>query len=165
MVQCLMAQSGGQLVLTSKSGVDTTAELWLPVSGEPLTLAAYVTETVFDPAPTAMTVLVVDDDALVLMNTVLLLKDLGMETVQASSGEETMTILDSGEFPAAVITDHAMPQMTGAQLCRRIREQYPASSPIRLRRASRRAQASERRCPIVEAVGSGPLVAGSLGSS
>ena len=126
MVQGLMAQCGGQLVLKSKPGVGTTAELWLPVSGEPSTLAPSTPETVFDPAPTAMTVLVVDDDALVLMNTVLLLEDLGMETMQASSGAEAMTILDSGELPAVVITDHAMPHMTGAELCRRVRQQYPS---------------------------------------
>ncbi|MFP3547337.1 PAS domain S-box protein [Rhizobium sp. SIMBA_035] len=126
MVQGLMAQSGGQLELKSTPGVGTTAELWLPVSGEHSTLAASTPEPVFDPAPTAMTVLVVDDDALVLMNTVLLLEDLGMETMQASSGEEAMRQLDSGELPAVVITDHAMPHMTGAQLCRRIREQHPS---------------------------------------
>jgi CheY-like chemotaxis protein len=71
-----------------------------------------------------MTVLVVDDDALVLMNTVLLLEDLGMETIQASSAEEALASLASGQLPAVVITDHAMPQITGAQLCQRIRERH-----------------------------------------
>ncbi len=125
MVQGLMAQSGGQLVLKSTPGVGTTAELWLPVSVETSTLAASTPEAAFEPAPAAMTVLVVDDDALVLMNTVLLLEDLGMETVQASSAEEALASLESGHLPAVVITDHAMPQITGAHLCQRIRERHP----------------------------------------
>lgn len=126
MVQGLMAQCSGQLVLKSTPGEGTTAELWLPVSSETSTQTASTPETAFDPAPTAMTVLVVDDDALVLMNTVLLLEDLGMETIQASSGEEALATLKSGHVPAVVVTDHAMPQMTGAQLCQRIRERFPA---------------------------------------
>ncbi len=73
-----------------------------------------------------MTVLVVDDDGLVLMNTVLLLEDLGMETMQASSGEEALSVLEAGPLPDVVISDHAMPQMTGARLYQEIRRRFPA---------------------------------------
>jgi len=127
MVHGLMAQSGGELVLKSVAGEGTTAELWLPVGdkGEVEVTAAPVLEAPLDPAPTALTVLAVDDDSLVLMNTVLLLEDLGMETIQASSGEEALTALQTGVLPDVVITDHAMPNMTGARLCEEIHSRYP----------------------------------------
>ncbi len=72
MVHGLMAQSGGELVLKSVVGEGTTAELWLPLAdkGEVEVTAAPVLEAPLDPAPTALTVLAVDDDSLVLMNTV-----------------------------------------------------------------------------------------------
>ncbi len=128
MVHGLMAQSGGKLFLRSKQGAGTTAELWIPISDE--------TDAETVPAPEVpssesdelnpMTVLVVDDDGLVLMNTVLLLEDLGMETMQASSGEEALSVLEAGPLPDVVISDHAMPQMTGARLYQEIRRRFPA---------------------------------------
>jgi CheY-like chemotaxis protein len=127
MVHGLMAQSGGELILRSTVGEGTTAELWLPVAakGEAETKAQAAPEVPLDPAPTALTVLAVDDDALVLMNTVLLLEDLGMDTIQASSGEEALATLQTGDLPDVVITDHAMPNMTGARLCQEIQARYP----------------------------------------
>ncbi|SCB37564.1 PAS domain-containing sensor histidine kinase [Rhizobium hainanense] len=127
MVHGLMAQSGGALVLKSVVGEGTTAELWLPVAdkSEMATIAPVAPEVPLEPAPTALTVLAVDDDALVLMNTALLLEDLGMETIQASSGEEALAALQTGVLPDVVITDHAMPNMTGARLCQEIRARYP----------------------------------------
>ena len=126
MVHGLMAQSGGQLVLKSTRGEGTTAELWLPLADESdAAPMPAVPEDLMEPAPTSMTVLVVDDDALVLMNTVLLLEDLGMETLQASSGEEALAILGTEQLPDVVVTDHAMPKMTGARLCQEIQERFP----------------------------------------
>ncbi|MDR7144912.1 PAS domain-containing sensor histidine kinase [Rhizobium sp. BE258] len=127
MVHGLMAQSGGELILKSEVGQGTTAELWLPVadSTEVETKAPATPDVPFEPAPKALTVLVVDDDALVLMNTVLLLEDLGMDTIQASSGKEALAALQTGVPPDVVITDHAMPNMTGARLCQEIHARYP----------------------------------------
>jgi PAS domain S-box-containing protein len=127
MVHGLMAQSGGELVLKSVVGEGTTAELWLPVAneGDVATKPPAPSEQAVATPPTALTVLVVDDDALVLMNTVLLLEDLGMETIQASSGEEALAALQMGVLPDVVVTDHAMPKMTGARLCQEIHARHP----------------------------------------
>ncbi|WP_246665145.1 PAS domain-containing sensor histidine kinase [Neorhizobium sp. P12A] len=125
MVHGLMAQSGGKLVLRSTLGAGTSAELWLPVAREA------AEETLKDAAPAttappqSMAVLVVDDDPLVLMNTVLLLEDLGMETLQASSGQEALSVLEKGPLPNVIVTDQAMPQMTGARLYQEIRSRFP----------------------------------------
>jgi CheY-like chemotaxis protein len=65
---------------------------------------------------------VVDDDPLVLMNTVLMLEDLGHSVVEASSGDEALQLLSGDIGFDLVITDHSMPKMTGVQLATRIRE-------------------------------------------
>jgi CheY-like chemotaxis protein len=70
-------------------------------------------------------VLAVDDDGLVLMNTALMLEDLGHVAIEAQSGEEALRILDGGSVPDIIITDHAMPDMTGAELVALMAERYP----------------------------------------
>jgi PAS domain S-box-containing protein len=124
MVQGLMAQSGGRLVMKSSRGQGTTAELWLPVA-EIQPAAEPLVETPPSATVQPLTVMAVDDDSLVLMNTVLMLEDLGHTVLEASSGEEALRLLREGPRPDVVITDHAMPQMTGAELAKRIAEQYP----------------------------------------
>ena len=70
-------------------------------------------------------VLAVDDDALVLMNTVGMLEDLGHIVFQAYSGTEALDILRREGSVDLVITDQAMPKMTGTQLAKAIRKEWP----------------------------------------
>ncbi len=124
MVQGLMAQSGGRLVMKSTAGQGTTAELWLPVAP-----AGTVPEPVEQiPAQTQLsplTVMAVDDDSLVLMNTVLMLEELGHTVLEANSGKDAIRLLDQGPLPEILITDHAMPQMTGTELAKQVGAKYP----------------------------------------
>ncbi len=69
--------------------------------------------------------LVVDDDGLVLMNSVLMLEDLGHCAIDAQSGEDALNVLADGPLPDVVLTDQAMPHMTGAELAKKITERYP----------------------------------------
>ncbi len=127
MIQGLMAQSGGALLLTSREGEGTTAELWLPVA-ERDEAPANTDLTIVEPPPQydrPLTVLAVDDDGLVLMNTALMLEDLGHVAVEAQSGKEALRLLDDGLLPDVIITDHAMPEMTGAELAKRLSARYP----------------------------------------
>jgi CheY-like chemotaxis protein len=61
-------------------------------------------------------VLVVDDDFLVLMSTVALLEDLGHTVLDAHSGDDALAIFRREPKIDLVITDQAMPRMTGVQL-------------------------------------------------
>ncbi|WP_414643956.1 hybrid sensor histidine kinase/response regulator [Bosea sp. (in: a-proteobacteria)] len=130
MVHGMAEQLGGRLLLDSRLGQGTTAEVWLPTA-----VAVAVVEPAPLPvepksegemAPRSLTVLAVDDDALVLMNTTALLEDLGHRVVEASSGREALAILEGGEEIDLLITDHAMPQMTGAQLIAEVGQRWPA---------------------------------------
>ena len=71
-----------------------------------------------------LTILVVDDDPLVLMGTVDMLEDLGHDVMQANSGREALDLL-VGRSVDLVVSDQSMPQMTGAQLAIKIRESQP----------------------------------------
>lgn len=75
-------------------------------------------------APAAV-ILVVDDDALINMNTVDMVRELGHTVLEAYSGKEALAILGSGQRIDALITDYAMPGMTGVELANRAREFFP----------------------------------------
>jgi CheY-like chemotaxis protein len=69
-------------------------------------------------------VLAVDDDGLVLFNTTAMLEDLGHTALEAHSGQEALDILKKHAVDL-VITDQAMPNMSGVQLIAAIREKWP----------------------------------------
>jgi CheY-like chemotaxis protein len=126
MIHGFAHQSGGRLVLRSKVGEGTTAEIWLPVVPAEQREEPQVQEDVRPPAPTKrLAVLVVDDDSLVLMNTAAMLEDLGHEVMEATSGEQALRILRRAGEVDVIITDQLMPGMTGTQLMAEVRKTRP----------------------------------------
>jgi PAS domain S-box-containing protein len=126
MVHGLAEQSGGGLILKSKQGVGTSAEIWLPVADAtdtPQMLEASKLAT--EHALPALTIVVVDDDPIVLENTAAMLEEKGHRVLQATSGEGAMRILHSESTIDLVLTDYAMPGMSGLQLARAIRLEWP----------------------------------------
>ena len=124
MVHGFAEQSGGRFILHSQKGAGTTAELLLPVAKTSTTPDAAI------PAPPAkvlrpLTILAVDDDALVLMNTVHMLEDLGHTVFEAYSGNEALEILRCEDSIDLVVTDQAMPKMTGTELAKIIKREWP----------------------------------------
>ena len=70
-------------------------------------------------------ILAVDDDALVLLNTAAMLEDLGHTVLEAASGKDALEILRREPRIDLVITDQAMPHMTGSDLAAAIRAEKP----------------------------------------
>ncbi len=125
MVDGLVAQSGGAMRITSQQGAGSTVELWLPVAEA---------EAIERPRPVApqrvqesrcCRVLVIDDDPIVLAGTAAMLEDLGHTATEVDSAEQGLKILQSDVSIDLVITDHAMPGMTGTELAKRIRRKWP----------------------------------------
>ena len=126
MVHGFAEQCGGSLIISSERGSGTTVSLWLPVATEE--------EDAIDdehqgqsPVATSdqpLVILAVDDDDLVLTNTAGMLEELGHTVFQAGSGADAMRMLAEGDVDL-VITDHAMPHMTGAQLADALDESHP----------------------------------------
>ncbi|MBY3153389.1 PAS domain S-box protein [Rhizobium laguerreae] len=125
MVQGLASQSGGRLMMKSSLGEGTTAELWFPVAMmEQVTGVTPDRPQQEDNAARRLRIVAVDDDGLVLMNTTLMLEDLGHTVFEAMAGPEALDILRNQQVDL-VICDHAMPRMTGAQLAEAIRSEWP----------------------------------------
>jgi signal transduction histidine kinase len=127
MVQGMAAQSGGLLRIHSEPNAGTVVELWLPRA---TTAAAALVRppesmTVIRPAIEPCTVLIVDDDGLVMTGTAAMISDLGHAAVEAHSGAEALDLLGSGLKVDVVLTDHAMPSMTGLQLAECIHSRFP----------------------------------------
>ena len=125
MVHGLAAQSGGLLRIDSEPERGTTLTLWLPMATtEAATLATDVLPAPPTPLVTACKVMIVDDDLLVMTGTSAMIEDLGHTAIEAHSAAEALAKLASGIEVDVVITDHAMPVMTGMQLARCIQEKY-----------------------------------------
>jgi PAS domain S-box-containing protein len=120
MVHGFIEQLGGRFVLKSKKDQGTTAELWLPVAASAAQQASAIDEPATPEVP-RLCVLVVDDDSLVLTSTCLLLEDLGHRVIAATSGAQALELFERDQTIDLVITDMAMPQMSGAQLADAIR--------------------------------------------
>jgi signal transduction histidine kinase len=126
MVHGLAAQSGGQLRIHSEPNVGTTIELCLPMAKTATpTAGGEVPSSAPPPYMGKCTVLIVDDDLLVMTGMSAMIEDLGHTPIEAHSGAEAIGKLASGLEIDVVITDHAMPAMTGLQLVRHIQERYP----------------------------------------
>lgn len=127
MIHGFADQSGGRLVLASEKGRGTRAEIWLPLAEANAAEAEQPDEAEGRPPPSArpLTVLAVDDDPLVLMNTAAMLEDIGHRVIEATSGEQALRILRRTNEIDLVITDQLMPGMTGAQLIAAIRSEQP----------------------------------------
>jgi PAS domain S-box-containing protein len=126
MVHGLAETSGGRLILRSQQGHGTTVELWLPVAKKTAGVTDADTPTRLPRTELrSLTVLVVDDDPLVLTNMAAMLDDLGHEVLEASSARQALEILRCESGVQLVITDQAMPGMTGLQLIEKIRNTWP----------------------------------------
>jgi PAS domain S-box-containing protein len=125
MVHGFAEQCGGRLILKSRPGKGTKAELWLPISKaaarEDPNGAVATLHLEMEP----LVVLAVDDDVLVLTNTAAMLEDMGHRVLQATSAREALAMIDR-ETVDLVVTDYAMPVMTGADLAAAL----PASMPV-----------------------------------
>jgi CheY-like chemotaxis protein len=135
MVHGLTAQSGGGIRLESHPGLGTAVTLYLPhapvespaeskvaVPGGPA--ASTGTEPL--PVPSAaLRILLVEDDALVRMANAAVLDEAGLMVSEAASGEEALALLETDEGIGVLVTDFAMPGMTGADLTRLVRRHRP----------------------------------------
>ena len=129
MVHGLAVQLGGLLDLASAPGKGTSATLWLPVAASPAKTVKRVAAPSLPVRPA--TILVVDDDPLIAMSAADMLEDLGHTVISANSGKRALEILETGQAVDLLMTDHAMPGLTGTELAELARRKRP-SLPVLL---------------------------------
>ena len=87
-------------------------------------------------------ILVADDDALVLRSLTFVLERAGFELRTATNGVEALAIARA-EAPAVALLDVMMPEMTGLELCRTLKNE-PATADVPVFLVTARAMVSER---------------------
>jgi PAS domain S-box-containing protein len=123
MVHGVALQLHGALRLLSEPGRGTRAELWLPVSTEQA--VAQPPEAAKPTDSRGAILLLVDDDFLINLSTKALLEDLGHTVIAANSGAKALEVLRTKKPIDLMITDYAMPGMTGLQLAEAARSLRP----------------------------------------
>lgn len=123
MVHGMAAQSGGGVHIASAPGQGTTVTLYLPRGSSD-------TVRVAKPSPAQTprrsgTVLLVDDDVMVRAGVEAMLEGLGYAVVPADGGAAALDALRKGAAIDALLTDYAMPGMTGAALVREAQRLRP----------------------------------------
>ncbi len=119
-------QSGGGMRIDSSPGEGTTITLWLPQADASPSLPDHINSA--PPSvvslPTALRVLLVDDDLAVREVLAMELQESGFDVLCAASGTEALALLDAGERLAALVTDLSLPGMDGLSVIRAVQERH-----------------------------------------
>ncbi|WP_285423907.1 response regulator [Pseudomonas sp. efr-133-TYG-103a] len=118
-------QSGGGVSIDTAENAGTTIRVYLPSVARTATPVVSVSDMPghADADDLHRTILLVDDDPDVRSVTSMMLGSLGYSVVEAESGDDALKKIDTGI--ELVLTDFAMPNMTGAELAEIIRRNYP----------------------------------------
>jgi CheY-like chemotaxis protein len=127
MVHGLASQLNGALTIQSSPGLGTNVELWLPRSMTLPTSASRIDDAQERHSLRGIALLV-DDEELVRASTSYMLADLGYRVIEASSGEEALQLLGTGQHVDLIVTDHLMPGISGTDLARRVRNARPGTA-------------------------------------
>jgi CheY-like chemotaxis protein len=124
MVRDMAIQSGGDLRVSSEPDHGTTVTVYLPraVSAPPEMAPQSVKEI---QRGREAVVLLVDDDDLVRTGASAVLEALGHRVLDAESGAKALAILRGGATVDVLVTDYAMPGMSGAALIGEVRRMVP----------------------------------------
>jgi PAS domain S-box-containing protein len=127
MVYGFAKQSGGAIRLTSELGKGTRVEIWLPAASG----AVQPPLGAVEPAPAGrsrrLNILLVDDHEGVRATTAAMLQDLGHKVSDVGEGAAALDMVR--KRPDAfdlVLSDYAMPRLSGTDLVQRLREIRPA---------------------------------------
>jgi signal transduction histidine kinase len=110
-------QFGGDIEVRSLPGRGTRICFYLPRTSEPVQAMTEPVKVGLSPA-VPLRILLVDDDAQVRRSTSAMLTELGYEHIKAASGQEAIQQLQDSEGIDLLLTDYAMPGMTGMELCK-----------------------------------------------
>ncbi len=83
---------------------------------------------IMPPDPLQPCVLIVDDEPVNLQVLVNQLSPRNYRVARAQNGQEALDLIGKGLKPDVVVLDVMMPRMTGYEVCRKLRETYPASN-------------------------------------
>jgi CheY-like chemotaxis protein len=126
MVYGFARQSGGQVTIDTEVGKGATIGVYLPRSGPERGPETERASAAVRPATAGATVVVVDDEVMVRMLIVDVLKELGYVVLEASTGQAGLKAINSDPKIDLLITDVGLPGgMNGRQLADAARQARP----------------------------------------
>ena len=128
MVHGFVTQSNGAVVIESELGTGSKVKLYLPeVTDDKNTLIPPVKKILSESLPTGTEkILVVDDELRVRKTAVRILRKLGYEVIEASSGEDALDSIKENKNIELMFSDIMMPGgMSGRQLASIVSMEYP----------------------------------------
>ncbi len=109
-------QSGGGVSIRTRPGEGTTVSVYLPRASVKPVKPPVETTPEAPPAPSGVTILLVDDDSAVREVTASLLREFGYQVTEAGSGNAALDILRGGKTAVdLLLADYAMPGMNGVE--------------------------------------------------
>lgn len=129
MVYGMASGAGGFVQVASEVGLGSTFSLHLPLTAPPVEQRSLTRSSSLETG--SGTVLVVDDEPMVLAFCKEGLKRLGYEVLAAADGQQACEVFQShsGQIDI-VLLDFVMPGITGLETCRRLREIKPSLKVI-----------------------------------
>jgi PAS domain S-box-containing protein len=122
MVYGFAKQSDGAFRIESEIGKGTVAQLWLPRAPQTTEKSASAASPARPHKIRSLRVLLVDDHLEVRNTTAALLQDCGHRVTEASNGAEALELLKTRDCDFdLLITDYAMPHLSGTELLREAR--------------------------------------------
>jgi two-component system cell cycle sensor histidine kinase/response regulator CckA len=123
-VDGIVTQNGGHLTVTTRPGLGSTFNIYLPALEEPLDRP--LPTALSKPAAANETILLVEDEDAVREVTALLLESLGYRVLQAADAEEALDLVrDKRPKIDLLFTDVLMPGMSGRELAEAFRVHHP----------------------------------------
>jgi len=123
----IMSNHGGGVAISSQLGAGTSARIYLPAEKELARESSGMEENLNG----TETILIVDDEGLLLTMGETILSEFGYRVLTASGGQKAMAILSRGDTKVdLIITDLVMPTMSGRELAERVRQLAPATKII-----------------------------------
>ena len=122
MVRAMAVNAGGRVQLRTAPGQGTTITIWLPRSR---TAPAAQVAPEEEPHCAPLRVLLAEDDAAVRAVSEACLRELGHQVVAVASGTAALALFEGDDAFDLVMTDFAMPGMSGAEIAESFAERRP----------------------------------------
>jgi two-component system, cell cycle sensor histidine kinase and response regulator CckA len=122
----IVTNHGGAVAVSSRPGGGTSVRLYLPADKKILRT------TLMEPDDLSgtQTLLIVDDEDLLLTMGQMVLSSFGYEVLTANSGQKALEIFKAGKKIDLVLSDLVMPNMSGRELIEHIRKLAPETRII-----------------------------------